>query len=136
LLVVTNESMLHVFDPETGLRQWSFTAGEPKLVVLAAGANKDYVAAVNAVQLFVLDRAGGNLLFSPQLTGTPARGPVFTEHNVMVPLMRGVLEAYPLNEDFRKLLGPQYLQSAGRIFGDPAVSDEGLVWTGDFSVLE
>jgi len=136
LLVVTDESMLHVLDPETGLRQWSFAAGERKLVALSAGANKDYVAVADTVQLFVLDRAGGNLLFNPSLTGTPARGPVFTEHNVMVPLMAGVLEAYPLNKDFRKLLGPQYLPSAGRIFGDPAISDEGLVWSGDFSVLQ
>jgi hypothetical protein len=136
LLVVTDESMLHVLDPETGLRQWSFAADERKLVALSAGANKDYVAIANTVQLFVLDRAGGNLLFNPRLTGTPARGPVFTEHNLIVPMMAGVLEAYPLNEDFRKLLGPQYLPSAGRIFGDPAVSDEGLVWSGDFSVLQ
>jgi hypothetical protein len=136
LLVVTDESMLHVLDPETGLRQWSFSAGEPKLVALSAAANKDYVAVANTVRLFVLDRAGGNLVFSPPLTGTPARGPAFTEHHVIMPLMGGILEAYPLNQDFRKLLGPQYLQSAGRIFGDPAVSDEGLVWTGDFSVLE
>jgi hypothetical protein len=136
LLVVTDESTLHVLDPETGLRQWSFSADERKMVALSAGANKDYVAIANTVQLFVLDRAGGNLLFSPRLTGTPARGPVFTEHNLMVPLMAGVLEAYPLNQDFRKLLGPQYLPSAGRILGDPAVSDEGLVWSGDFSVLQ
>src|SRR5262249_46730785 len=34
LLVVTDESMLHVLDPETGLRQWSFEAGEPKFVAL------------------------------------------------------------------------------------------------------
>jgi outer membrane protein assembly factor BamB len=136
LLVVTDESMLHVLDPETGLRQWSFAADERKMVALSAGANKDYVAIANTVQLFVLDRAGGNVVFNPKLTGTPARGPVFTEHNLIVPLMPGVLEAYPLNEDFRKLLGPQYLPSAGRIFGDPAVSDEGLVWSGHFSVLQ
>jgi hypothetical protein len=136
ILVVTDESMLHVLDPETGLRQWSFAAGERRLVALSAGANRDYVAVASTVQLFILDRAGGNLLFNPPLTGTPARGPVFTEHHVMVPLMRGVLEAYPLNQDFRKLLGPQYLPSAGQIFGDPAVSDEGLVWSGDFSVLQ
>jgi len=136
LLVVTDDSVLHVLDPETGLRQWSFAADERKMVALSAGANKDYVAIANTVQLFVLDRAGGNVVFNPKLTGTPARGPVFTEHNLIVPLMPGVLEAYPLNEDFRKLLGPQYLPSAGRIFGDPAVSDEGLVWSGDFSVLQ
>src|SRR6478672_1752950 len=135
LLVVTDDSMLHVLDPETGLRQWSFSAGERNLVALSAGANKDYVAIINTVQLFLLDRAGGNLVFNPPLTGTPARGPVFTEHHMMVPLMGGVVEAYPLNQDFRKLLGPQYLPSAGRSFGDPAVSDEGLVWSGDFSVL-
>ena len=135
LLVVTDESMLHVIDPETGLRQWSFAAGEPKMVALSAGANANYVAVANTVRLFVLDRAGGNLLFSPQLTGTPARGPVFTEHHVMVPMMRGVLEAYPLNQDFAKLLAPQYLPSSGRIFGEPAVSDEGLVWTGDLNLL-
>ena len=135
LLVVTDESMLHVIDPETGLRQWSFAAGEPKMVALSAGANANYVAVANTVRLFVLDRAGGNLLFSPQLTGTPARGPVFTEHHVILPLMKGVLEAYPLNQDFGKLLAPQYLPSSGRIFGEPAVSDEGLVWTGDLNLL-
>src|SRR5262245_24969806 len=57
LLVVTDESMLHVLDPETGLRQWSFAAGERKMIALSAGANKDYVAVADTVQLFVLDRA-------------------------------------------------------------------------------
>ncbi|HEY2761405.1 MAG TPA: hypothetical protein VGI75_11695, partial [Pirellulales bacterium] len=95
ILLVTDEAQLHVLDPETGLRQWSFQVGDKRFVAQSAAANDNYVAVANNIHLFLLDRASGNLVFSPLLTGTPATGPVLTDNHVITPLVQGQLEAYP-----------------------------------------
>lgn len=135
LLVITDESMLHVFDPETGLRLWSFQAGRRRYVAQSAGANATHVAVANNARLFVLDRDNGNLVFTHLMTGTPDRGPVLTDHHVMIPLVKGPVETYPLDIDFKELLSPLYLPSAGRMIGEPAVADAGLVYAGDAGLL-
>ena len=135
LLVVTDEAQLHVLDPETGLRQWSFQVGDKHFVAQAAAANDNFVAVANNVHLFLLDRASGSLVFSPLLTGTPASGPVLTVDHVVTPLVTGQLEAYPTNQDFKDQLSPQYLPSAGSLIGKPIAIDSGLVWGGSNNLL-
>ena len=135
ILVVTDEAQLHILDPETGLRQWSFQVGDKRFVAQSAAANDNCVAVANNIRLFLLDRATGNLLFNPLLTGTPASGPVLTQRHVIVPLVTGQLEAYPTDQDFKDQLSPQYLPSAGRLMGKPIAVDNGLVWSGDNSLL-
>ncbi len=132
ILVVTDEGMLHVVDAETGLLRWSFQAGNSKTLTLAAGANSTHVAVANTSTLFVLDRASGNLIYKRGLSGTPERGPVLTEHHVILPLVRGPMEVYPLT-DADKTLYPSYLPSAGRVIGHPAVSGVEVAWAGDLN---
>src|SRR5262245_16860699 len=130
-----DDNMLHVVDPESGLLQWSFKIGQRKFVPLSAGANANFVAVANTARLFVLDRAGGNLVFNHALSGTPDRGPVLTENHVILPLVNGPLEVYPLDQAFEKLLSPYYLPSAGRMIGEVAAVNQGVAWAGDLNLI-
>jgi hypothetical protein len=132
ILAVTDEGMLHVVDAESGQLRWSFQAGDRGKLVLAGGANATHVAVANTSTLFVLDRASGNLIYQRELTGTPERGPVLTEHHVILPLVKGPLEVYPLTDADKKLY-PGYLPSAGRVIGHPAVSGIEIAWAGDLN---
>src|SRR5215471_2969285 len=97
VLVVTDEGMLHVIDAETGHLQWSFRVGRAKYLATGAYANSSHVAVANIETVYVLDRASGNLVYERALTGTPsAMGPGLTRDYVMVPLVKGPLETYPL----------------------------------------
>jgi outer membrane protein assembly factor BamB len=132
ILAVTDEGMLHVVNAESGQLRWSFQAGDRGKLVLAGGANATHVAVANTSTLFVLDRASGNLIYQRELTGTPERGPVLTEHHVILPLVKGPLEVYPLVDADKKLY-PSYLPSAGRVIGHPAVSGIEIAWAGDLN---
>jgi outer membrane protein assembly factor BamB len=139
LLVVTSEGMLYVINPETGQINWSFQVGQPKMLALSAGANDTHVAVANTTRLFVLDRNTGNVVMDREVTGTPQQGPVLIAKKVLLPLVRGRLEAYPLplddNTKPENVLSPDYYQSAGRMFGSPAVSDTEIVWSGDLDQI-
>ena len=121
LLAVTTDGMLHVFDAETGQLQWSFQVGSRILDTLSASASATHVAVANISKVFVLDRATGDLVLERQFTGTPEKGPALSEHHVVTPLVIGSLETYSFIDKAEDQLGPQYLQSAGRLIGDPAV---------------
>src|SRR5262249_14962273 len=97
VLVVTDEGMLHVIDSESGHLQWSFRVGRAKFLATGAYANNLHVAVANIDTVYVLDRASGNLIYERALTGTPSpMGPALTRDYVMVPLVKGPIETYPL----------------------------------------
>jgi len=139
LLVVTSEHMLYVIDPESGQIQWSFLIGDRKLMSLSPAANATYVAVANTARLFLLNRATGDVVMDHEATGTPERGPVLTAQKVILPLVNGPLQVYPRDDfvllseltDPKNTLSPAYYASAGRMFGDPATSDDLLIWAGD-----
>ena len=143
LLVVTSESMLYVLDPETGHIQWSFLIGDRRLMPLSASANATHIAVANTARLYLLSRATGDVVVNREITGTPSRGPLLTANKVIIPLVNGPLESYPSDDrvtlddlsDPKNVLEPRYLQSAGRLFGEPAVSDDLIVWAGDLNQI-
>jgi hypothetical protein len=143
LLVVTSENMLYVIDPETGHIQWSFLIGDRRLMPLSASANATHIAVANTARLFLLSRATGDVVVNREITGTPSRGPQLTSTKVIIPLVNGPLESYPSDDrvtldelsDPKNVLEPKYFQSAGRLFGEPAVSDEFIVWAGDLNQI-
>jgi PQQ-like domain len=135
LLVVTTDGMLHVFDAENGQLQWSFQVGSRIFDTLSATASATHVAVANIAKVFVLDRATGDLVLERQFTGTPEKGPALSDHYVVTPLVIGSLETYSFIEKAEDQLAPQYLQSAGRLIGDPAVGAIGVAWTGDLNMI-
>jgi hypothetical protein len=60
---------------------------------------------------------------------------VLSEHHVITPLVMGSLETYSLIEKAEDQLTPQYLPSAGRLLGDPAVGAIGVAWAGDLNMI-
>jgi hypothetical protein len=82
----------------------------------------------------VLDRAGG-LVWKRELSGVPSRGPILTEKNVAIPMALGPIEAYKLDEPPEKALYGQYLNSAGRVIGEPIAFGATIAWTSDENKL-
>jgi hypothetical protein len=97
------------------------------------------VAVANTARLYLLNRATGDVVIDHDVTGTPDRGPVLTAQKVVLPLVKGPLEVYPRDDfvqlsdlaDPKNTLSPAYYSPAGRLLGDPATSDNLLVWAGD-----
>ena len=139
LLVTTSEGMLYVINPETGQINWSFQVGQPKMLALSAAANDAFVAVANTARLFVLDRNTGTVVMDREATGTPQQGPVLTAKKVLLPLVRGRLESYPLPVDDstkpENVLEPNYYQTAGRMLGRPVASDTEVTWAGDLDQI-
>jgi hypothetical protein len=115
LLVVTSDGLLNVIDANTGVVYWRAQVGERRFQTLGAGANANFVAAVNGDTLYVYEL-----------------GPVLTETRVLVPIVNGPLESYPLDANPEvEILGPQQLPKAGRMTSEPATFDKSVVWGGD-----
>jgi hypothetical protein len=132
LLVVTSDGVLHVVDAHTGVVNWITSVGEQRFKTLEAGANENYVATVNGNTLYIFERASGKLAYRHQIRGTAERGPVLTETRVLVPIVNGPLESYPLDADPDvDILGPQQLPKAGRMVSEPATFERSVVWGGD-----
>jgi hypothetical protein len=158
VLAVTDEGMLHVIDAETGALQWSFRIGRTRFLATGACADSAHVAVANVDTAYVLERATGNLIYERPLTGTPIpAGPALSRDWLMVPLVNGPIETYPLpfakkteaakapetplakgitastepaKDEFHEALKADYLSAPGRIIGEPSCWDDGVVWTG------
>ena len=132
ILIVTDEGVLHVVDAETVRAALVVQSRQSQHADAGRRRNSTHVAVANTSTLFVLDRATGDLIFQRQLSGTPERGPVLSEHHVVLPLVNGPLEVYPLT-GAEKSMYPTYLPSAGRVIGHPAVSGIEVAWAGDLN---
>ncbi|MCC7083634.1 MAG: PQQ-binding-like beta-propeller repeat protein [Pirellulales bacterium] len=132
VLAVTSGGVMHVLDASTGIVNWTTTVGESRFQTLMPGANEKFIAAVNGDSLYIYDRASGRIAFRHTLRGTAEMGPVLTSNRVLVPIVNGPLESYPLdaNPD-AKILGPQQLPVAGRLAAEPATFNRTVVWGGD-----
>jgi len=107
LLVQTDRAMLHAFDAETGRTQWALMVGRPDWPSLTPDMNAQFVAVVNGSTLFVLNRIDGKILWKTPLEGFPGAGPTLGDGRVYVPMLQGLVYAYPLEpaKDPREALG-------------------------------
>ena len=125
LLVLTDRSLLHVLDAETGQRQWTAQIGQSGAPSLELGVSDKYVAVVNGSTLYVVDRADGRPVWDVELNGAPGAGPAIAGEYVYVPLMRSRIEAYDLRAPDHSswLYG-----TVGQTFVQPLVTPVGVCW--------
>jgi outer membrane protein assembly factor BamB len=83
---------------------------------------------VNGSTLYVLDRHTGRPVDQWQVGGAPGAAPAVTDRHVIVPLVSGRIEAYPLDGEKSS---PWFYQSSGRSLVAPLATSRSIVWSTD-----
>jgi outer membrane protein assembly factor BamB len=132
LTVLTSAGVVQELDARTGKTHWIAPIGNPNYPSLGPAGNDKFVAVVNGSTLYVLDRKDGKPAIVRSVGGAPGAGPALSTSYVFIPLVRGRIEAYPLNDP---KLQPWFYQSYGRAMVAPLVTPESIVWTTDAGYL-
>jgi len=132
LFVISNQSVVHAINAESGRTLWSTQIGRRNHPSLPPAANDQYIAIVNGSILFICERDTGKLTWQRTLRGVAGAGPVLSEDRVFVPMIDGTVEGYLL-DDFE---APRWMyRSEGRIFVQPISTRETIAWTTDGGFL-
>ncbi len=93
IYVLTEKSVLQSIDAETGRTNWVRIVGDPDLPAEAPAVNKNYLAMINGVDLYVLRRDTGETLWSRRLTSAPLSPLAMSANWMYVPSANGMLTA-------------------------------------------
>ena len=97
LYVQTDRATVHAIDAETGKTLWSQRVGRPDHPSMAPDAMGNLLAVVNGSRLYLLDRRDGRLLKEIEIREAPGAGPALSSKRVYVPMVSGMVVAYPLS---------------------------------------
>jgi len=96
LFVQTDRATMEAIDAETGKSLWVVQLGSPGLSAVPPGFSHRLVAVINAMDLYVLNRYNGKILWKAKLDGVPSAGPSVSQQWLVVPLIDGKIVAYRL----------------------------------------
>lgn len=125
LLALTSGGLIHSFNADTGQTFWTSQPGPIDQPAAGPAANSKNVAVVSGAELYILDRANGQLLWNRTMGSAAAAAPTLSEKYAYVSFLNGRIEGYRL--DNRRAL-PWYSQSVGRIFHSPTASGSVVTW--------
>ncbi len=97
LYAQTDTAILHAIDAETGKTIWSRRVGRPEHPSMTPDARGALVAVVNGSRLYLIDRFNGNALYEEEIEEAPGAGPALSSERVYVPMVSGMVVAYPLS---------------------------------------
>lgn len=97
LYAQTDSAMVHAIDAETGRTLWSQRIGRPKHPSMTPDALGGLLAVVNGSRLYLVDRFDGKLLHEIEIKEAPGAGPALSSQRVYVPMVSGMVVAYPLS---------------------------------------
>ncbi len=132
LLALTTGGLIHSFNADTGETLWTAQPGPLDQPATGPAASGGYVATVSGAELYILDRANGQLLWSRTLGSAAAAAPTLSEEYAYVSFLNGRVEGHRLDD--RDAL-PWYSQSVGRIFHSPSTSGRVVTWPTDRGYL-
>ena len=96
LYAQSDRAMVHAIDAETGQTLWARQIGRPDHPSLQPGVNDDLLAVVNGSRLYVVNRYNGDLLLERELPGAPGAGPALSRRRAYVPMLNGMMVAFPV----------------------------------------
>lgn len=126
--VLTSAGVVHEFNAQTGETVWVASVGNPNYPSLGPSATESHVALVNGSTLYVLDRTDGRPVRIHRVGGAPGAAPALAQQRVLVPLVSGRIESYPLDKE---VFAPASYQSQGRAMVAPLTTAQGVVWSTD-----
>lgn len=128
LFASTTAGMVHAIDGETGRTRWSHTYGALGHPTLEVAANDRFVAIINGIRLYVVNRDDGVLVFEKRLQGVPGAGPQLSDQLVFVPSLSGLVEAYSLTD--QNVTVVRY-NTSGRVETRPTITSATVSWPTD-----
>lgn len=97
LYVQTDRAMVHAIDAETGKTLWSNRVGRPDHPSMTPDALGGLLAVVNGSRLYLVDRYNGKMIHEIKIKEAPGAGPALSSKRVYVPMVSGMVVAYPLS---------------------------------------
>ncbi|MBN1393888.1 MAG: PQQ-binding-like beta-propeller repeat protein [Pirellulales bacterium] len=97
LYAQTNAAVVHAIDAETGKTIWSQQIGRPEHPSMTPDALGGLLAVVNGSRLYLVDSLEGKLLREIDIKEAPGAGPAVSFQRVYVPMVSGMVVAYPLS---------------------------------------
>lgn len=98
LFSISQDGTLENRDAETGEPIWMIHLGDPMLPYLALGADQKHVIVVNGSNIYQVDALTGEEISKVSTIGAPAYGATIAGDFVMVPMIGGGIECYPLRD--------------------------------------
>ncbi len=125
LLVKTRSGVVHALDAESGRTMWTIQVPGRNLVGFAPAANGKFVAVVQGLTLYVVNRADGKPAFEAELSGSPSAGAAVSDQWAYVPMQDGRIMAFKLDEPDGR---PWLCRGTGTPEVPPVVTPTSLVW--------
>jgi outer membrane protein assembly factor BamB len=126
LFVLTKTGTLQMIDAETGATRWIVQPGNRLHPASGPAAGERYVAMTQGDQLYVFDRATGELLLQKRLQHVATASPTVGGESIYVPLFNGMIVAYDMQ---RPRGSPWYYRASGHVNIPPIVTPNCLAWT-------
>ena len=98
LFSISDDGTLESRDAETGEPIWRIQVGDPQLPYLSLGADQEHLIVVNGSNIYQVDAKTGEVMSTIDTIGAPAFGATIAGEFVMVPMIGGGIECYPMRD--------------------------------------
>ena len=98
LFSISDDGTLESRDAETGEPIWRIQVGNPQLPYLSLGADQEHLIVVNGSNIYQVDAKTGEVMANVDTIGAPAFGATIAGEFVMVPMIGGGIECYPMRD--------------------------------------
>jgi outer membrane protein assembly factor BamB len=133
LVTISTAGVVQLLDAATGTTVWTTRVGNPNYPTSGPSLDANHVAMVNGSTLYVLSATDGREVLHKRLGGAASSSPALAAEHVFVPLFSGRVEAIPFPTTKDPI--PWYYSSTGRVFGQPGLAGESIVWSTDRGYL-
>jgi outer membrane protein assembly factor BamB len=131
LFLTTTENVVESIDAETGRRMWAQRVGRAFSGLVKPAASNVGVATVAGSDVYLLDRANGDIRWQTRTNSVALAGPAINDEWVYVGLINGNLRAFPMGNP--ELVGgaavqPWFNGSSGQLNFSPILTRELIIW--------
>ncbi len=125
LYVYSEHGRLHAVEAETGRVHWTVQVGNRRFRCETPAVSSRWVAVVHGLQLKLLDRHTGELVWERNLRYTSAVGPALLRGWIAVPSVGGRVTGFHAEDPSRRW----YSVADSQIFTPPAATSNSFVWS-------
>ncbi len=98
LFSISNDGTLECRDAETGEPIWMVRVGDQNLPFMSLGADEENLIVVNGSNFYHVDSVNGEVISQVPTIGAPSFGATIAGDFVMIPMIGGGIECYPLRD--------------------------------------
>jgi outer membrane protein assembly factor BamB len=132
LYASSDRAVIHAINAESGATRWAAVIGDRDQPTERPGPCAQYVAVLNGSDVYLLQRATGDIIWKRRVKGVPGAGAAVTSDFVVVPTLSGDVQMFSI-KDTRRL--PESYKSNGRVLVQPLVTPGTVAWPTDRGFL-